>query len=1066
MTDRIWPDWEGCFALSARPRDDELWSLASWWITLDDRIQLLFGWVFHSPKGSLRSEEWAMGHGHAKPKVRRLLLQARYEVIGGLLNRLANGDTLAKAAQELGLPELSSKLANASLGRVLLDRKAPRRGDAPDFVVAPWRLLPSRESFVEGMQSPVGDRPSMRAALVRIDKSVVLPPTEAEALSVLEYLERDTGLSFSPRANRGRDLSRLGDLELLTVKDLPERHASIEIRTSEDAIIVTLKAGLVPADAEALVRCRQDHAGATLADQILRSPATPASEVRALRFPTSPIGPSGAHVEVWVPSDDASLCLVHEHQAAFIRQLRLNLELLGTRFDLRSDWIERWSAQRRGTKGNLARADAMRAVQRRLGNNPSMVGEPDELWATAESNARELARRLAPPDSGGLWIGEERDKLRVWEWFRSTFEGIRDPGSLIIVDPYFDTMGLDIVARLNSTTRSIVAVTTLPSKENEANAKRERLQKLHTNLGPVFEDVDFSLYLVRPNRLHDRLVLELDRGPDDQQVPRRGFHLSNSLQSATDNHPLLITPIPQDLLADVADGIATMLEGLEPFLTRPKKQRSAAAPPRPRPTEKERTTAEEAVIAAARDDDTDRFARALAELSALLRHVPGNDSTFAREFVEHHGEAVTIASPLEQTLRQLPVEAKTGERAQELVGIAQSTRRPFETFSNASSTWTHGHWSLSGDPLLRFGTYLLFECSAAAFCRLWSDWSTPTEGGDAFARDLEQGRRLITILEILQFVQHTAGSDPVTDERLREVMAEGLRSRNAFVRAHLAAMLGLLLAPRLHDQDERWPAQVGHTVIAHLPDATERVLSIASWVCDLRVIGNQRGGVEPEPVAEALSRYFEWMIEHWPESVDAALLARIVERCEGPGRTGTWADTTLNGLLVPLAQQGKLSGAAVADYWLGQQEDRLERMLRDDYHFYAGCDIPLSEVYAWLLACSSHDLPAHDENDRVAIEARIKTSLTRLEELAAQAQRTLDRPFARTLAYESWSAAETTQRWLYGIALSALAYETLSPEIAARVRHWDLALDPATLDTADPTKLALWLRHRLRPDAA
>lgn len=1063
MTERIWPSWEGCFALAPAPRPGESWRLASWWIMLGQRVELLFGWVFRPATTSLRLDQWAMQHSPSKPRVLRLLLDARYETIGGLLNRLSKGQTLGDAACGVGLRAVDPKLAAASLGRVVIDRKAPPRGETPDFVAAPWRLIPSRDSFAKGILSPVGDLPSMRAALVRIDKSRVLPDSEDEARAVLAYLARETGLSFSPGPDRGGDLARLGDLELLTVEDAPEKSVQVEISASADAIEVKLKPGLVPATSEAFVRCRQDHAKATLADQMICCPPAEDAEIRSVRFSSSPIGPSGAHVEVWVrEGDGASMRLVYEHGAAFIRQIRTNMQLLGTRIDLQADWLERWSRQRRETKGNRARVDAMRAVNRLIFNDLSVVGAPDELWATAETSAKELALRLAPAASGGLWISEGKDKLRVWEWFRSTFDDARDPGSLIIVDPYFDTLGLDIVARLNSTTRSVVAVTTVPNKGEEAEAKKTRLKNLHGELGVVFEDIDFSLYLVGPNRLHDRLVLELDRGADDTQIPRRGFHLSNSLQSATDRRPLLITPIPADLLPDVADGVAAMVEGLQPFLTRPKKKLHS---PRsgPSPTIEERARSEEAVLVAARDEDASRFTDAISQLTELLCHVPGNFPTFAREFVDRHDEASGVAPLIEQMLREHQVKPSTVERAQELVGLAQAAERQFYSFSEATRTWSHGNWYPSGYPLLSFGTHLLFECSGAAFCRVWSEWCSPPESGRTYASDLEQGRRLVTIMEVLQVGLLTSGHDQ-TSARLREVFECGLEASNDFIRAHLAALLGLLLAPRLRGESvpASWPADVGHSLISKLLDPTERVTSIASWVSDLRVTGNQSGAVEPEAITEARKRYFEWMIESWPDTMEKDKLAAIIQRCEGPGRTGTWADTTINDLLLPLVEHGKLSGASIIDYWLNEQEQRLKQLLSDRYHFYGGSDIRLADVYAWILATSSAEHAAIDAKDRSAIESRIDESLSRLDDIADQARRALERPFSRTLAYQTWSAATTTLRWLFGIELSTLRHRTVASEIEARVRRWHLELDPDTLDAGDPTRLTPWLQHLLR----
>src|SRR5690606_11446314 len=79
---------------------------------------------------------------------------------------------------------------------------------------------------------------------------------------------------------------------------------------------------------------------------------------------------------------------------------------------------------------------------------------------------------------------------------------------------------------------------------------------------------------------------------DSADVPRRGFHLSNSLQKATNEHGFLITPIPAELLDDVAIAAAEMIEGAEEIDI-------AGAPEAPEP-HRERTRATKEEVAEAR----------------------------------------------------------------------------------------------------------------------------------------------------------------------------------------------------------------------------------------------------------------------------------------------------------------------------------------------------------------------------------------------------------------------------------------------------------------------------------
>ncbi len=61
------------------------------------------------------------------------------------------------------------------------------------------------------------------------------------------------------------------------------------------------------------------------------------------------------------------------------------------------------------------------------------------------------------------------------------------------------------------------------------------------------------------SRLHDRYMLFVDQ----DHTCIRGYHLSNSIQKANENHPLLITEIPKDTCYKIQDWL---LSDLNEFL--------------------------------------------------------------------------------------------------------------------------------------------------------------------------------------------------------------------------------------------------------------------------------------------------------------------------------------------------------------------------------------------------------------------------------------------------------------------------------------------------------------------
>ena len=137
--------------------------------------------------------------------------------------------------------------------------------------------------------------------------------------------------------------------------------------------------------------------------------------------------------------------------------------------------------------------------------------------------------------------------MSFYEWLREvakTANGAR----LVLVDPFFDSVGVELFARMEETQLAYAAVTStqVPSDDDVDGqpARKARLINACEKLKPVLRRLDFRIYDIataskKRRPLHDRYILIFDT--DDTIAS--GFHLSNSIQLATKNYPLLVTPI-------------------------------------------------------------------------------------------------------------------------------------------------------------------------------------------------------------------------------------------------------------------------------------------------------------------------------------------------------------------------------------------------------------------------------------------------------------------------------------------------------------------------------------------
>ncbi|EIC8209332.1 hypothetical protein LAO83_004389, partial [Salmonella enterica] len=72
----------------------------------------------------------------------------------------------------------------------------------------------------------------------------------------------------------------------------------------------------------------------------------------------------------------------------------------------------------------------------------------------------------------------------------------------------------------------------------------------------LLSKLKLRIYGMKEGRLHDRYILIMGRNG----LPVTGFNLSNSFQKAAENHPLLITPIPSDVLLQVEEYMSSLLQ--------------------------------------------------------------------------------------------------------------------------------------------------------------------------------------------------------------------------------------------------------------------------------------------------------------------------------------------------------------------------------------------------------------------------------------------------------------------------------------------------------------------------
>lgn len=267
----------------------------------------------------------------------------------------------------------------------------------------------------------------------------------------------------------------------------------------------------------------------------------------------------GARVQIWKRNDGAPWVLWHEYQGHFLREIHTNISIAGLSGSIDSSWLSRLP-KRLGS-----RIESFKSIQQVSAALPSIVSNR-QRWESEIQNTRRIVARANPPQSRSRffknWGG---GKFEFAEWLKAE---LSEPnGVVVIIDPFFDVLGLDLVCRASGSAKEIVVVTCTQAKsldDTGMTPRSERLRERADRYRNLLSGVKLRICDVRSKSsksskkqlFHDRYLLVFD---NDDNVTS-GFCLSTSLQSAATSSPLLVTEIPVDILDDVADYVTSLTD--------------------------------------------------------------------------------------------------------------------------------------------------------------------------------------------------------------------------------------------------------------------------------------------------------------------------------------------------------------------------------------------------------------------------------------------------------------------------------------------------------------------------
>ncbi len=494
--------------------------------------------------------------GRVQAQIIRLNLYVKCIHCADLLRQLSAGRTVAAISEELKL-WLSDQL-KVRFGTTALA--------ADDLVYRPVAFLLNRDAVDRrSPSSPHGGAGAFSASLTQTDKGALfrLGPDYDVALtaSVVRQLNAETGLDFG-----GADTTRFGDLELLVfpaLDDLERPLLSVSWTDAPRALVARFNPIQLTHFNGFQFRLSVTNNGQIFYSGIATAERDPegmfackfaqSDQLRAMTDSTE-LEIFGFHND---HSGEGTLCC--RWRMGYIREVHLQGHVVGHGASpVRFDWLEKTTRP-----SASARVKAALTISRgKQGFTSRVGGREADPWVPANRDLVSLFVRLHPPKSEGRFFlrwgqGDGQGRLEFVEWLKELLAKHQEH-EVVIFDPYFEDAGLGLVLLSASPKADYIVITSLPKPSNEgdttsgesdkpAPGRINNLMASCEHNRHLMKRIKLRIYGLKEGRLHDRYILIM--GPDG--LPVAGFNLSNSLQKAAENYPLLVTPIPADVLLKV-----------------------------------------------------------------------------------------------------------------------------------------------------------------------------------------------------------------------------------------------------------------------------------------------------------------------------------------------------------------------------------------------------------------------------------------------------------------------------------------------------------------------------------
>lgn len=522
----------------------------------------LLPYSFYNNSWSFSDNDNSKTFGGYRAQVKKLNIYLDGPTAKSVVEKLCSGETLRNI----------SEICDLSFGQSKIDELfGETKLSHDELIFRPSAYLINQDAYPQSsIGSPHGSAGAISASIVQCNKQKLFTAQgkfNVDLTSmVIDQLNQDTGLKFGDH-----DLPRFGDIEFIVLPSIDEKEKPLRsIRWSDDKKEV--RVSIHPKELRQYTHF-QFNLRIENSDQLLYSSLKTAYQDDTGEYACT----FNIDTKLHSIADSISLDIygaIDEHPdefslcdrwtTHFIREMnfQLNVESGSSKFN-KFDWLEKTVTHKM--------SDRVAKVLSIKNNNPTtnnITTRKTDPWVPINRSLSKVFKLIHPEKSDGAFFprwgtssGEGR--LQFTEWFKELVQ-TSEGHSITIFDPYFEDAGLALIL-LSSTPNSDYTIFRT-NHQNDGDSTTKGLDKLLQNCTrnqKLMQKNIINIYGVGDGSLHDRYILVMD----SNGLPVKGYHLSNSFQSAAENHPLLITPIPADVLYKVVEYKNSLLSNSDEKVT-------------------------------------------------------------------------------------------------------------------------------------------------------------------------------------------------------------------------------------------------------------------------------------------------------------------------------------------------------------------------------------------------------------------------------------------------------------------------------------------------------------------